>query len=146
MTFGILHTDLYSRWFREFRQKTSPSLINLKSPADSRRSSKYCASPTPPTPPSASSGSSPKSYFSSPDYNSNNSFDKDKGEENNVQFCHIYKLGAQGLNSFFNIQYTQYRTQYKTLESYNIKISNNIFDIWRKTSTTSALAPKEVPL
>ena len=65
---------------REFRQKTSPSLINLKSPADSRRSSKYCLSPTPNTPPSASS-SSPKSYYSSPDYNSNNSFDKDKGED-----------------------------------------------------------------
>ena len=63
---------------REFRQKTSPSLLNLKSPGDSRRgSSLRVATPTTPgpqelsTPPSGSS-LSPKSYFSSPDYNSNN--------------------------------------------------------------------------
>ena len=66
-------------FFREFREKTSPSLLNLKSPVTSRRNSKILlsksASPTPRTSSPSVSSLSPKSFYSSPDYNSNLSND-----------------------------------------------------------------------
>ena len=76
---GFLFMFLYwRRWKniligREFRKKTSPSLLNLKSPGDSRRSSRHSPLTHSPSPLHSASSLSPKSFYSSPDYNSNNS-------------------------------------------------------------------------
>ena len=65
---------------REFRKKTSPSLLNLKSPVTSRRGSKNL-SPCSPSPVLSASSLSPKSLYSSPDYNSNLSSNLEESPE-----------------------------------------------------------------